>query len=162
MKLSKKILFLSAAADWREKVCGRHLTPLFNRLSRNSSKRTSLLSSPKTWRCKWTFHMYNKFFKKTTPFSKLWDLVIWSEEVAKIIGPNRFDRMRERSEEQQIYDSPLCRFISLAPKSQSTKKKWSHFEYITNEFRNEFIESGDFFRSSHPKNVHSLAGIPFA
>lgn len=88
---------------------------------------------------------------KTTPFSKLWVWVIWSEEVAKNIAPNRFDKMLmsvKRNREHWIYDLPFvawkkksttCRFICWHRKQERL------FAYIKNESGNKFHEARRFF-----------------
>lgn len=130
MKLSKKILFwlsaLLVARRKRKRFAVVTWLPFFirnfapkreqsNTVEKGSKRSTKfLVRSPKTRRCKINSSLDSLW--KTTPFSKLWAWVIWSEEVAKIIAPNRFDKMgfviSLNSRDQRIYDllrnSPLA------------------------------------------------------
>lgn len=81
--------------------------------------------------------------RKATPFSKLWDCVIRSGEVAKNIAPNRFDNRKALT--RSIYDCrgrefSLCRYISRALNAETPKSRFSPVA-PTNAARNEFIES---------------------
>lgn len=117
MKLSKKdnfsFLLLRAAAPLqvaqrkKEKVCGRHSTPLFNRQPKKrweqnrKSKKSLSVEHKKVRINKFTF-----FSWKITPFSKLWDFVIWSKEVAKIIALESTNAAKflPKKTQHRIYD----------------------------------------------------------
>lgn len=157
-KLSKRLLFCFFIRDVAERKGKGSQPTVVTFLPLLSTRRTALQRREREARSCTQNKRQAKFYRspkntrrcainrprKATPFSKLWDCVIRSGEVAKNIAPNRFDNRKALT--RSIYDCrgrefSSCRFILPGFERRDTEKLLLARCTLTNATRNKFIES---------------------